>query len=377
MDLVLISDGEAVKGSLLKKLPLFFSARLIDMKDLGSKSISPAKVAAIDFTGASPLALRKLAASIKTAGDAAIVCLVNKSIRREVVQATSLGHVVLFDKELGLKALVRQIRSHFAEPINVEALENAPIASQAAFSKATQFLNELMFSSAIPDDVPLQIMNRAAGALSVAIERDGIQGWMGTVQHHHSFTFRHSLHVAGLATAFAQSLGWPEPDCAEIAAGGLLHDIGKTRIPLSILDKPGRLSDEERALINMHPEFGREILKTQLDIPRDLKKMAVQHHELLDGTGYPAGLSGDQIDVKVRLMTICDIFAALTEKRSYKRALSPREAYGELRGMGGKLDADLVRKFRSVVLGMDFGDLKADAKPLLAQNQASPVVQGR
>jgi len=363
MELVLISDGNAMQGSLLQRLPLFFSARLIDMKDLGPKSIGPAKAAAIELAGATPVGLRRLSLALKHAEEVDIVCLVTKSERREVVQATSLGHVELFDKERGLRALVHQLRASMTSPQDDDLLAEAPVASQAAFAKSTELLNELLLSAAIPADVPVKVLNKAAEALSRAIVTDGLEGWMEAVKCHHSFTFRHSLHVAGLASAFAQSLGWPEEECNLVTAGGLLHDIGKMRLPLSILDKPGRLSDKETALVHKHPEFGREILKTQLHVSRDLKKMAVQHHELLDGSGYPAGLAGDQIDTNVRLMTICDIFAALTEKRVYKRALSPREAYGQMQAMGPKLDEHLLRKFRSVVLAGDLGDIKKNTAP--------------
>jgi len=363
MELVLISDGNAMHGSLLQRLPLFFSARLIDMKDLGPASIGPAKVVAVELAGATPVGLRRLSLALKHADEVDIICLVTKSERREVVQATSLGHVELFNKELGLRALVNQVRASLSAPQDEDQLAEAPVTSQAAFSNSTELLNELRLSAAIPSDVPMKVLNNTAEELSRAIVTDGLDGWMEAVKCHHSFTYRHSLHVAGLASAFAHVLGWPEEDCNLVTAGGLLHDIGKMRLPLSILDKPGRLSEEEAALVHKHPEFGREILKTQLHVSRELKKMAVQHHELLDGSGYPAGLSGDQIDTNVRLITICDIFSALTEKRAYKRALSPREAYGQLRAMGPKLDEHLVRKFRNVVLAGDLGDVKKDQTP--------------
>jgi putative nucleotidyltransferase with HDIG domain len=163
--------------------------------------------------------------------------------------------------------------------------------------------------------------------------------------------------VAGLAGAFAKHLGWSKADCQEVIAGGLLHDIGKMRIPLTILDKANKLTDAERAIIDKHPMFGREILKPRLEVSVDIKKMAIQHHEFLDGSGYPDGLKGDRISPKVRLMTICDIFTALTETRSYKDGMPVRAAIGVMLEMGKKLDQVMLKQFAQMVLDRDFGEV--------------------
>ena len=155
--------------------------------------------------------------------------------------------------------------------------------------------------------------------------------------------------LPGLVTSFSQSLGWSTSDQYTMAAAGLVHDIGKTKIPLAILDKPGKLTDQEFELIKQHPVFGYEILHEREEVTDEIKHMTFHHHEFMDGSGYPEGLTAVELHPMVRVMTICDIFAALTEKRSYKEALSPRVAYAKLMEMGGKLDQSLVRKFTKVV----------------------------
>lgn len=183
-----------------------------------------------------------------------------------------------------------------------------------------------------------------------ALHVSGIRSWLEAVRRHHSRTYRHSLLVTGFAVAFAQKLGMREEDQKRLARAGLLHDIGKAFMPLSILDKPNKLTDEEMKEIKKHPVLGHEVLIQQGGFPDEILDCVLHHHELLDGSGYPDGLRGDQIVDLVRITTIADIFSALIEERSYKRPLSPDRALEIMQQMGGKLDGDLLRAFSSVAL---------------------------
>ena len=183
-----------------------------------------------------------------------------------------------------------------------------------------------------------------------ALHSSGIRSWLEAVRRHHSRTYRHSLLVTGFAVAFAQKLGMREEDQKRLARAGLLHDIGKAFTPLSILDKPDKLTDEEMKEIKKHPVLGHEVLIQQGGFPDEILDCVLHHHELLDGSGYPDGLRGDQIVDLVRITTIADIFSALIEERSYKQPLSPDRALEIMQQMGGKLDGDLLRAFSSVAL---------------------------
>ncbi|MCH8239928.1 MAG: HD domain-containing protein, partial [Proteobacteria bacterium] len=130
----------------------------------------------------------------------------------------------------------------------------------------------------------------------------------------------------------------------------LLHDIGKVRIPLSILDKPGALSAEERVQINKHPGYGAEILRRDGQFNDEVVDITLHHHELLDGSGYPDGLSGDQITDPVRIITVVDIYSALIDNRAYRDAVTPGEAYQILLDMGAKLDRDILGAFETIAL---------------------------
>jgi HD-GYP domain-containing protein (c-di-GMP phosphodiesterase class II) len=153
------------------------------------------------------------------------------------------------------------------------------------------------------------------------------------------------LIVTGVAVAFAQHLGLSRNDQLRLSFGAMLHDIGKARIPVAILEKPSSLTDDEKEMMSKHPEYGLEALKTTPGLKSELLDIVMHHHEYLDGSGYPHGLRGTEISDLVRIMTICDVFGALLERRAYKSPLGADAAYQMLVDMGGKLDRDLVREF--------------------------------
>jgi HD-GYP domain-containing protein (c-di-GMP phosphodiesterase class II) len=156
------------------------------------------------------------------------------------------------------------------------------------------------------------------------------------------------LLVAGTSVAFAQILGFSRADQERLSFAALIHDVGKARIPLGILEKPGPLDAEEMEIMRQHPVFGFEALKPGSKVPSEMLDLVLHHHEYLDGSGYPDGLRDGEISDLVRIMTISDIFGALMERRSYKPPLSAQAAYKIMTDMTGKLDLDLLRVFGSV-----------------------------
>ena len=165
-------------------------------------------------------------------------------------------------------------------------------------------------------------------------------------------THQHCLLVAGLAAAFSVTLGLSEVDRHRLAKAALLHDVGKVRVPTAILNKPGPRTEGEMAVMRTHPAEGHAMLlgggfeDAMLTVVRS-------HHEMLDGSGYPDGLKGASIPDLVRLVTVCDIYGALIERRSYKPPMAAGRAFGLLQGMAGRLDGDLVRAFTPIVAATD------------------------
>jgi putative nucleotidyltransferase with HDIG domain len=155
-------------------------------------------------------------------------------------------------------------------------------------------------------------------------------------------TSRHTEEVVRLAIAVATELGLGFEAVRDVELGAVLHDIGKVRVPESILNKPGPLSQDELGIMQMHPEIGEHILRP-IHSMKAILPIVRHHHERWDGTGYPDRLAGSGIPLGARIVAVCDAYRAMSEDRPYRKGLSDEEARGELeRGAGSHFDADCV-----------------------------------
>jgi putative nucleotidyltransferase with HDIG domain len=158
------------------------------------------------------------------------------------------------------------------------------------------------------------------------------------------FTYGHSLRVTRHAERIAAELGLPADEIARVRTAAALHDVGKLHTPRTILNKPGRLTEEEFAVIRRHPGEGADLAGSVRDAA--ITRMIRHHHERLDGAGYPDGLSGRAIPLGARIIAVADTFDAMTSNRAYRRASSHKRALDVLRQEAGKqLDADAVAAF--------------------------------
>lgn len=164
---------------------------------------------------------------------------------------------------------------------------------------------------------------------------------------HDYYTYNHSVDVAVYAIVLARKI-FGEDKKFLLAAGlsGLLHDIGKRRIDLALINKASALTPDEWAEIRRHPEYGKEALAEVTSIPTESKEVVYQHHENFDGTGYPQKLKGDEISKLARVVTIADVFDALTTDRSYHKAIPPVQALNTMFSMQpGKFDPQIFSAF--------------------------------
>lgn len=142
------------------------------------------------------------------------------------------------------------------------------------------------------------------------------------MRHYDDSTFAHSINVGLLCYIFAGWLNFPEEDKQTLTVAGILHDIGKTEIPISIIQKPGKLNDEEFRIVKRHPDLGYKILADNC-LNYHIRNVALMHHERCDGSGYPKGLKDREIDYFAKLVSIVDVYDAMTSPRVYRGAMCP------------------------------------------------------
>lgn len=171
---------------------------------------------------------------------------------------------------------------------------------------------------------------------------DTIQAISTIVELRDPYTAGHQRRVADLACAIARQMGLPDEQVHGIQIAGLVHDLGKVQIPAEILSKPGKLSDIEYGLIKLHPQAGFDILKG-VDFPWPIAQIVLQHHERLDGSGYPQGIKGDDILLEARILSVADVVEAMSSHRPYRAGLGVDVALPEMiRGRGVWFDPVVV-----------------------------------
>jgi putative nucleotidyltransferase with HDIG domain len=187
-----------------------------------------------------------------------------------------------------------------------------------------------------------------------------------------TYTCGHSERVALLSRRLAQEINLSEHQVERVYMAGLLHDVGKIGVPEAVLQKAGKLTDEEFALIKKHPEIGARILRDIKQI-EDIIPGVMHHHERYDGKGYPSGLTGQDIPLMGRIICLADCFDAMTSSRTYRKALPPEAALEEIRRCAGtQFDPELAEAFVRIgvePLGAILNDHQSQAKRLLDIHQ--------
>jgi putative nucleotidyltransferase with HDIG domain len=275
------------------------------------------------------------------------IFLVDGKNRLFVSQAYALSATHVLDNRASGNQLLATLRQTDtpAQSQPVAATDPAQEASAGGARSLGSMFSDLR--SGRPIDVA--DARAAAAAIADAIAEQRLSNWLKTVRHHHEGTYQHCLLVTGVAAQFALKIGLPSVDVERLTFAAMLHDIGKAKIPLAILDKPAKLTDEERMVIETHPAAGYDALVGS-GVSDETLDAVRHHHEYLDGSGYPDALCAESISDIVRILTISDVFAALVEDRRYKPPMPRSKAYEVLCEMRGKLEAPLVAAFREVAL---------------------------
>lgn len=163
------------------------------------------------------------------------------------------------------------------------------------------------------------------------------------------YTYMHSVAVCALMVALARRMGLSEEQVRDAGVAGLMHDVGKMLMDPDILNKPGRLTDEEFMAIKAHPEAGLKILQRNHEVITAVLDVCLHHHEKFDGSGYPHGLAGEQISLMARMGAVCDVYDAVTSDRPYKKAWEAAQAIREMASWKGHFDERIFQHFVKTV----------------------------
>ena len=191
--------------------------------------------------------------------------------------------------------------------------------------------------------------------------------WVARLREQDITTYGHGLQVAVYLVAFGRHLGFPRAELSQLGTIGLLLDIGKIKLPKSILEKQGRLTPEEFETVKGHVNLGLEILSATPNWPVEVLEGIAQHHERMNGSGYPKGLAGDSIAPEARVLRVADVFAALTEPRPYHTPLAVDDGLAHMGGLAGtKVDAAALDALRSIVH-------ESGGRPLFEDPETAPA----
>lgn len=280
------------------------------------------------------------------------------------VQANALGATRHMLRKSALAELQREYSVAGYRPrrgLQAEAALRQAVGGESIL-KAEQSI-ETLFDGMLSDaPMSVQGVSVAAAGVLASVDAVGAEAWLATVRAHHEGTFQHCLLVTGVAAGFARGAKLGTPQAGALMNAALLHDIGKAVIPRRILDKPGKLTPEEFEAVKLHPAAGYDYLVKHAAMAPVILDAVRYHHEALDGSGYPDHLRGDQIAPLTRILTVCDVFAALIETRPYKETRTPLEAISMLVDMtiASKIDYAAVRVLAGsfgVALPAEFGEV--------------------
>lgn len=192
--------------------------------------------------------------------------------------------------------------------------------------------------SAASESIATDLLNAIEGNDAIAID-------ITELKTSDEYTFKHSVDVATIAMILAKKMRLSRKEIYEIGIAGLLHDVGKTKIPLEILNKPGRLNDDEFAIMKQHSVYGYHMIKDNPAFNDSISLGVLQHHEKINGNGYPLGCDTEKICPYAKILSVADIYDALVTERPYKSAFSQRDAVEMIMSMTHELDMSAMRSF--------------------------------
>jgi HD-GYP domain-containing protein (c-di-GMP phosphodiesterase class II) len=217
--------------------------------------------------------------------------------------------------------------------------------SRAVYDTTSKIINDLFDSEITPEKIH-EAKNSVGAMLNGVISNQITIASLIKVSSYDYYTYTHCVNVCVYSAGLGKEIGLSPKEIELLGAGGIMHDLGKAKVDIDIVNKPGRLTDEEFTEMKRHPVYGYEILKDQFENDEIILTSVRHHHEKMNGSGYPDGIKGDNLSLYARIVAVCDIFDALTTKRSYKPALSTFEALTLMKDkMLAELDVKVLTYF--------------------------------
>lgn len=283
--------------------------------------------------------------------DIPTIYIAESEIDPNVEKARQAGTTDVLTKPYTRSMLVQTISAQVSD--NVEKEWRAlPAPQRAALENTVDAFRGIADVLITGETIAFDDVKANCQSLVDVVESNNFKDILDGVRNHDDYTYAHSMRVATLLTLLGHAAGFKNNDQLIMSSGGLLHDVGKMMIPHHILNKPGKLSTEEFEIMKSHvPETMAYLNKTG-NIPKGVMIIAEQHHEKLDGTGYPHGLKGKELNELARMAAIVDVFSALTDRRVYKDPMSAEKAMDIIANemSGNHLDPHFVKMFRSVLI---------------------------
>ncbi|MBY0380906.1 MAG: HD domain-containing protein [Xanthobacteraceae bacterium] len=303
----------------------------------------------IDLSSLSSVQMVRRKLTSKAYEDVPRLFVLSDALHRESTQAWSLGATDTIRWPFDARAIQQRLAMSFPE--REEEIEAGVILNDGV--SAAQDVLVKIFDK-LPAGVPLTFkdISQAEDKILKSLRGSSLRQWLIAINKHHSRTFRHSLFVTGFAVAFAQHLGMRDSDQRRLARAALIHDVGKAFVPAAILDKIEPLTPEEESILSAHARVGFDTLGSQGDFPPEMLDVVLHHHELLNGTGYPEAIAGQEITDIVRMITIIDIFSMLVEERPDSPAMSHADAFAAMENMKDEIDQQILQAFRPIALGV-------------------------
>jgi putative nucleotidyltransferase with HDIG domain len=267
------------------------------------------------------------------------------------LQTKGIGGIYISEGEPDVDELDIQIPQYTREVIEKNRVEDrAKVQISESVKKRVGEGVQFLYSNTGSEQFAEATENVTDELMKAVYYNDAVAVDIGMLKISDEYTFKHSVDVATMSMIIGKKYGLTKDEVHEIGVAGLLHDVGKSKIPLEILNKPGRLTDEEFALMKQHSLFGFQILKERNQFPDSIMRGVLQHHEKLNGKGYPVGVTGEKIHKYAKIIAVADVFDALVTERPYKSAFPKNTAIEMLMAMTEELDMEALKSFLASIL---------------------------